>query len=102
MAHPTQTAHGRRGGATPPDRVTIPTTPPDGLLMSMALRTDHALGCPGYYDQFEEGLHAKKLRAALDDMRRVYEEIVGGGFYSADQEAYYQAMLSSSSQGEDR
>jgi hypothetical protein len=69
----------------------LPKEPPIGLLMSMALRLDHAIGCKGYYDQF--GLdHARRVEMAIDDMRKVYEEISGQGFYKPEREAEYAGM----------
>ncbi len=76
--------------------VLVPVEPTPGCLMSMALRSDHALGCPGYYDQ--EMLrypgaptHQQKLDAALREARQQYEEVVGRGFYSPEKEQSYAA-----------
>lgn len=59
--------------------------PPAGLLMSMAIRMDHGLGIPGYYDQdmFSlDGLtHQQRLDAALITAKQMWEEVVGLGFY---------------------
>lgn len=75
--------------------------PSEGLLMSMALRLDHGLGCPGYYDQpmlARDGVtHAQRVEAALSRMRKVYEEIVGRGFYSPEREEEYRAMIEATS-----
>lgn len=52
--------------------------PSPQLLMNMALRYDHALGCPGYYDSemFSSGpSHQRRLDAALTLMRQLYEEV---------------------------
>lgn len=77
--------------------VMVPMVPTDGLLMSMAIRSDHALGCPGYYDQpifGGEGVgHAKQLAATLSEMRKLHEEVVGDGFYKPEKDAQYVAML---------
>jgi hypothetical protein len=80
----------------------MPKEPPHGLLMSMAIRFDHALGVPGYYDQFSalavvsdmpRGLtHAQRLESTLRTMRQLYEEVSGYGFYSKAKEAEYAAM----------
>jgi hypothetical protein len=59
----------------------VPVEPTDELLRSMAVRYDHGLGCPGYYDQFGEGEHEKRLRAAMTTMRQLHEEVVGAGFH---------------------
>jgi hypothetical protein len=59
--------------------------PPDGLLMSMAVRYDHGLGIPGYYDQFQflnYGVtHEQRLKATLVTMRQLYDEVAGYGFF---------------------
>lgn len=68
---------------------TIPREPSPGLLMSMALRYDHGLACPGYYDMFGEGEHEKRLSHALRLMRKLYEEVSGEGFYLPEREAFY-------------
>jgi hypothetical protein len=78
--------------------VAIPKTPTPGILMSMALRVDHGLGCPGYYDQFNVTgeawrSHARRLEVALSDARKQYEEIAGTGFYSKDREDYYCSLI---------
>lgn len=79
-------------------KVLIPLTPSAGLLMSMAIRSNHALGCPGYYDQKGLGRpnngvsHARMLECALGDMRKLHEEVVGAGFYSPEKEADYLTM----------
>ena len=79
-------------------KVLVPVEPSAGLLMSMAIRIDHALGCPGYYDQKGLGRpnngvsHARMLECALGNMRKLHEEVVGAGFYSVDKEADYLAM----------
>ncbi|QLG96597.1 hypothetical protein HZF02_32215 (plasmid) [Pseudomonas yamanorum] len=71
--------------------------PSPGLLMSMAIRSDHGLGVPGYYDQplmlkMNHGIpHARLLECKLSEMRQIYEEVVGTGFYSVGKEAEYAA-----------
>lgn len=75
----------------------VPIKPSPGLLMSMAIRSDHGLGVPGYYDtalMLKGGhgvTHARRVECALSDMRKLYEEVVGVGFYSAEKEAEYAA-----------
>lgn len=75
----------------------LPKEPPIGLLMSMALRLDHGLGCPGYYDQEFLAMpgvsHARRVEVALENMRKVYEEIVGEGFYRPELEHNYAALV---------
>jgi hypothetical protein len=78
--------------------VLVPVAPTPGLLMSMAIRHDHGLGVPGYYDQplmqrANHGVsHARMVECALSDMRKIYEEVVGSGFFSSAKEADYAAM----------
>lgn len=62
--------------------------PPDGLLLSMAIRSDHGLGCPGYYDSLsgigvgEGGVtHAMRLEMTMREMRKLWEEVTGRGFW---------------------
>ena len=86
----------RRNAPTPD----FPKEPPMGLLVSMALRDDHGLGVPGYYD---DGLvhaatgvsHQQRFEAAIARMRQIYEEVSGHGFYSPDKEAEYAARAPS-------
>ena len=70
-----------------------PSEPPPGLLMSMALRMDHGLGVPGYYDQqmfgSEAPTHKQRLEAALITARQMWEEVTGHGFYRPEKEAEY-------------
>lgn len=65
--------------------VTVPVEPTSALLHSMAVRYDHGLGMPGYYDQpifgAENVGHARRLEATISVMRQLHEEVVGTGFY---------------------
>jgi hypothetical protein len=80
----------------------LPKEPPPGLLMSMAIRYDHGLGCPGYYDGLAAVCvqsdmppppsHALRLQSTLHAMRQLYEEVSGHGFYTPATEARYAAM----------
>jgi hypothetical protein len=67
--------------------------PSPGLLMSMAIRLDHALGNPGYYDGpifKSQGMsHKKHLEAALTTARQLFEEVTGQGFYQPEREKEY-------------
>ena len=78
----------------------LPKDAPPGLLMSMAMRFDHALGCPGYYDSelmqaVNHGIsHARMLESTLSQMRQLYEEVSGHGFYRPEKEAEYAAIRS--------
>ena len=77
----------------------LPKRPPPGLLMSMAVRNDHAIGAPGYYDQpmFQRRPHATSHRARLDlaisEMEKLYEEVAGYGFYQPQKEEEYARKL---------
>lgn len=81
--------------------VVLPKEPPLGLLMSMALRYDHGLGCPGYYDTmptYNGETHAKRLEATITTMRQLYEEVSGYGFYRPDCEEEYAAMVTANAE----
>jgi hypothetical protein len=77
---------------------TLPKVAPPGLLMSMAIRFDHGLACPGYYDALRslcsvgEPSHAKRLESTLTIMRQLYEEVSGYGFYKPEHEDKYAAL----------
>ncbi len=60
------------------DRITLPTIPPEGLLLSMAIRFDHGLGVEGYYDDpmFGPPSHQKAARKH----HKNNEPIVRGSF----------------------
>lgn len=71
----------------------VPKEPAEDLLISMAVRSDHGLGVPGYYDQpifGGEGVgHQKRLEAAVREMRQLHEEVVGNGFHSPERAGMY-------------
>lgn len=78
----------------------VPVEPTPGLLMSMAIRYDHGLGVPGYYDSLSEAFsikghkgpmptHDERLQSTLRTMRQLHEEVVGTGFYRPEKEAEY-------------
>jgi hypothetical protein len=75
----------------PGGHVVVPVKPTDTLLMSMAVRYDHGLGMPGYYDQelfSATGItHAQRLESALGTMRQLHEEVVGKGFYRPENDS---------------
>lgn len=76
------------------DYVLVPIKPTKGLLISMAIRYDHALGWPGYYDIPLFGIkpeisHNQRLHSTLTTMSQLHEEVVGTGFYSLDKENGY-------------
>lgn len=70
--------------------------PSIGLLMSMAIRFDHGLGVPGYYDhgiaKMQGVSHAQRLESTIGIMRQLYEEMSGEGFYSPERECFYQSL----------
>lgn len=76
--------------------------PPPGLLMSMAIRYDHGLGIPGYYDQpfwqaANNGSQKQRMESTIGIMRQLWEEVVGLGYYAPEKEADYAAMASAPS-----
>lgn len=84
--------------SVPEGYVLVPVEPTPGVLMSMALRSDHALAFPGHYDHKllrypGAPTHQQRLDSALGLARSHYEEVVGAGFYSTEKEADYAAML---------
>ena len=77
--------------------VLIPKKPSDGLLMSMAVRYDHGLGCPGYYDQpmmvgTNQLTHKQRLEGTIRQMSQLHEEVVREGFYGPEREHIYLKM----------
>lgn len=74
--------------------ITIPVTPPPGLLESMALRDDHSFGMSaGMADEEIENLRKEspimgrqfltkaERESRLRSMAQLHEEVVGKGFY---------------------
>ena len=57
--------------------------PPVELLVSMALRVNHGFGLDD----------ARSQEVQLADMRKVYEEVTGHGFYRAERKAYYAGLI---------
>ena len=76
----------------------VPATPSQGRLMSMAIRYDHALGMPGYYDSIAQcpGEHARRVEGTLTWMRQLYEEATGQGFYRLELESRYVTLYQES------
>lgn len=64
--------------------VSVPIEPSDEHLTSMAKRYDHGLCIDGYYDtkpiQFGAS-HAQRMEGTKIQMRQLYEEAIGEGFY---------------------
>lgn len=75
----------------------IPKMPTPGLLKSMAIRYDHGLAVPGYYDlEFfnnESGMHQQQIEAAISTMKQLHAEVVGEGFYRPELEDKYNEWL---------
>lgn len=62
----------------------VPITPSETCISSMAVRYDHGLGIPGYYDEgFQKDPcgHTRRLEATKTTMRQLYEEAIGEGFF---------------------
>lgn len=82
--------------------VLVPKEPSEGRLISMAIRSDHGLGVPGFYDQKflrsanNGATHLRIFNATIGTMRQLYEEATGQGFYRPEREEEYKAMLSAS------
>jgi len=69
---------------------TLPSEPPYGLLVSIALRLDHGLFLPLINES--EAEHKRRIEVALSNARKAWEECSGNGFYSPEREAGYAAM----------
>jgi hypothetical protein len=60
----------------------LPTEPPAGLLWSMAMRLRHDFGIDAEPGQvLSSGFTSQEREALLVDMRRLYNEVAGHGFY---------------------
>jgi hypothetical protein len=75
----------------------VQVDPTLGTLMSMAIRSDHALMVDGYYDGLpafieQSPKHATMVENAIREMRKLYEEVVGKGFYDEGREDFYKAI----------
>jgi hypothetical protein len=68
------------------DTITIPTKPPRALLVSMAMRLDHAFGMPKteIFPGVTQGYTDQEREVRLGEMEQVYEEVAGTGFYKWD------------------
>ncbi|WP_152984236.1 hypothetical protein [Stenotrophomonas nitritireducens] len=82
--------------SAPEGFVMVPVEPSIGVLASMAIRRDHGLGCPGYYDAPVFGAenvgHQCRMEVAIGEARQQYAEVVGKGFYSLDREGHYAGL----------
>lgn len=74
--------------------VLVPKTPSRGMLISMALREDHSFCAPVQeIGGITLGLSQAERESRLRTMARIYEEIVGAGFYREDREDFYLSMI---------
>ena len=90
----TEGATGASSEAVLTDGLGMPKEPTMGLLISMAIRYDHGLAIPSYYDNLPIGqTHKQRFDSTISMMRQIYEEVSGHGFYSKDKEAEYLAMM---------
>ncbi len=74
-----------------PDTITIPTTPPRALLVSMAMRLRHDFGIArpvqpdGSDTLIAGGMTPREREVMLTEMAQLYEEVAGKGFYRWDE-----------------
>lgn len=74
------------GGAALPTHtpyVMVPVEPHLGVLVSMAVCLDHGFGL----------LPVERQESRLYDMRKLYDEVVGKGYYQPTREEYYQNFV---------
>lgn len=76
------------------DTVTIPTTPPRALLVSMALRLRHDFGVDACYTPgtgqrhpLMGGFTPEGREVMLGEMAQLYKEVAGEGFYQWGKDA---------------
>ncbi len=70
----------------------VPVEPPAGLLVSMAICLDHGFGLPAQMlGGVPIGQSAERKQAMLSDMRKLYDEVVGRGYWKPEREAQYLA-----------
>lgn len=82
-----------QSGEQPIKTVMVPAEPPRALLISMAIRYDHGLGVPGYYDTLGNSeAHQQRLESTISIMSQLYEEVVGKGFYSDKNKKFYENL----------
>jgi len=61
----------------------LPPEPPPGLLYSMALRLHHDFGIDKVEGEVNFcGFTPREREVVLQDMRRLYEEVSGHGFFN--------------------
>lgn len=61
---------------------TLPAEPPPGLLFSMASRLYHDFGLDENEDSpIPSGFSPQRRERVLTDMRRLYDEVAGQGFF---------------------
>ncbi len=64
--------------------VRAPVEPPSGLLVSMAICLNHGFGAPGYLTDIQKN-------SMLSDMRKLYDEVVGHGYWKPERAGQYVA-----------
>jgi hypothetical protein len=77
-------AEGCGGLQTHTSQVMVPVEPHLGVLVSMAVCLDHGFGL----------LSPERQEAKLYDMRKLYNEVVGRGYYSPERNEFYQGFVS--------
>lgn len=70
-----------------PDTITIPTTPPRALLVSMAIRMRHDFGVDKAVGTWGCGFTAGEREVLIVEMAQLYEEVAGRGFYQWTKDA---------------
>lgn len=75
---------GSGGLQTHTSHVMVPVEPHLGVLVSMAVCLDHGFGL----------LPPEQQESTLHDMRKLYDEVVGKGYYSHERDGFYQSFVS--------
>jgi hypothetical protein len=79
------------GFEQPATHATVAREPSPALLVSMAMRFDHALAMPNSpsFSGISDEQRRQKAVQLLIDMRRAHEEVVGTGFHHPEREQFY-------------
>lgn len=82
----------------------VPKNPSTGKLVSMALRYDHGLGLPEFYNSLtgDPQEHQRRLTSTISTMRQLYKEAVDNGFYRPELEESYLRLLPDTKENNDR
>lgn len=89
LPFPFANSYNKLSDSTPLYKYPFPPNPPQGLLVSMALRYDHAFLIPSSYSQ--QTIVTK--RVILTQMRQLYEEVSGNGFWKPENNESYEKMF---------